>query len=67
MMDLLRDEVTQAVRSGRHLDEIDAEVICSAPVSTDAKAALWLWAFCQLSRPDQHALASDSLRALAAG
>jgi hypothetical protein len=67
MIDLLRDEVTQAVRFGRHLDEIDAEVISSAPVSTDAKAALWLWAFCQLLRSDQHALASDSLRAVVAG
>jgi hypothetical protein len=67
MMQRLRDEVTEAVRFGWHLDEIDADVIRSAPVSEDAKAALWLWAFCQLSRGDQHALASDSLRAVAAG
>jgi len=67
VLDLLRDEVTEAVRFGRHLDEIDAEVISSAPVSNDAKAALWLWAFCQLSHPDQRALADESLRAIAAG
>ena len=64
MMQRLRDEVTEAVRFGWHLDEIDAEVIRGAPVSDDAKAALWLWAFCHLSRHDQRALASDSLRAV---
>jgi hypothetical protein len=64
MMQRLRDEVTDAVRFGRHLDEIDAEMIRSAPVSDDAKAALWLWAFCQLSRHDQCALVSESLRAI---
>jgi hypothetical protein len=64
MMQRLRDEVTEAVRFGGNLDEIDAEVISSAPVSEDAKAALWLWAFCQLSRVEQRALAREGLGAV---
>jgi hypothetical protein len=42
---VLREQVARAVDEGARLDEVEAEVIAGAPVSPEARDALWLYAW----------------------
>jgi hypothetical protein len=47
---LLRDDIDTLVAEGASLEEIEREVIESASVSEDIRAALWLYAWGSLER-----------------
>jgi hypothetical protein len=42
---ILRNRVATAVAAGRYLDEIEANILDSAPVNEEARSALWLYAW----------------------
>lgn len=65
MMDQMRSEIRAQLGRGVSLDDVDAETIKPSPLSEDAKAALWLYGFCLLSRPEQCEFVEDTLRVLA--
>jgi hypothetical protein len=55
VLELVRERVAEAVDDGATLDEVENEVLLPAPVSGDARDALWLYAWNlreQAQRPD---------------
>jgi hypothetical protein len=55
VLDAVREQVAEAVDHGATLDEVEAEVLDNAPVTGDARDALWLYAWNlreQAQRPD---------------
>jgi hypothetical protein len=55
VLDNVRERVAAAVDDGATLDEVEHEVLDDAPVSGDARDALWLYAWNlreQAQRPD---------------
>lgn len=42
---ILRDRVAEAIDEGATLREVEAEVITPAPLTTDLRDALWLYAW----------------------
>ena len=56
--ELVRERVAEAVDHGATLDEVEADVLDQAPVSGEARDALWLYAWNlreQAQRPDDAA------------
>ena len=45
VLDAVRERVAEAVDDGATLDEVEEEVLRRAPVSHDARDALWLYAW----------------------
>ena len=45
MLDAVRERVAEAVDDGATLEEVEEEVLRQAPVSLDARDALWLYAW----------------------
>jgi hypothetical protein len=41
----VRERVAEAVEDGATLDEVEAELLAPAPVSAEARDALWLYAW----------------------
>ena len=55
-------EIRRRMRRGDSIDDVDLELIERADVSTDEKAALWLYARSFVPRRKQHASAKVHLR-----
>ena len=53
---LLRERVEEAVRAGESLDEIQNDIVDSAPLPDDMRDALWLYAWGLLEQDRDHAL-----------
>ena len=53
VLELVRERVAEAVDDGATLDEVENEVLDDAPVTGDARDALWLyaWNLQELQRP----------------
>ena len=45
VLDAVRERVAEAVDDGATLDEVEEEVLRQAPVSHDARDAMWLYAW----------------------
>ena len=45
LLDAVREKVAEAVDDGATLDEVEANVLRPAPVSHEARDALWLYAW----------------------
>jgi len=55
VLDVVRAQVAEAVDDGATLDEVEADVLDDAPVTGEARDALWLYAWNlreQAQRPD---------------
>jgi hypothetical protein len=54
VLDVVRERVAEAVDDGATLDEVEDEVLRPAPVSGEARDALWLyaWNLREAQRPD---------------
>ena len=50
LLDELRDEIELRLGLGKSLSEVQAELIDPVPLDEDAKAALWLFAWCCASK-----------------
>jgi hypothetical protein len=53
---LLRERVEEAVRAGDSLDEIQTEIVDSAPLPDEMRDALWLYAWGLLEQDHDPAL-----------
>ena len=52
MISALHRQISQAVLAGQDIDEIELNIIDSAPIAEDEKSALWLYAQALAERPD---------------
>jgi hypothetical protein len=58
----LQDEIRRRMRHGESIDDVDLELIERSGLSTDEKAALWLYAWSFVPRRKQRASAELHLR-----
>ena len=59
-----RDEVTELIEGGEPFGDVEDAIDVAADLSTDEKAALWLFAFSLRDRDEQQADARAHLAAL---
>ena len=45
VLEVVRERVAEAVDDGATLDDVEQELLVPAPVSSDARDALWLYAW----------------------
>jgi hypothetical protein len=55
----LRDQIVMSIDGGATLGLVDEELIASAPVSEDERAALWLFAWSYAKRRQRRPLALE--------
>ena len=56
VLDAVREQVAEAVDDGATLDEVEEQVLDNAPVTGEARDALWLYAWNlreQAQRPEE--------------